>query len=192
MILLSVAVAAVLLKFWRDDFLRRQEGHPNPSAIPGATPARTGLLVVAATGALCLVGLETAGEYALGVSESQSEITWLFLFAMMGAGVVEEVLFRGYLVVDTKGKAALVGSIVGFSLLFALLHFQYYTEESEDGLFGYVFQIDAQSSWTLFLLFLNSLWFYAVRFIPANRERSLLPCFVAHIASNSGHVTALY
>jgi hypothetical protein len=53
----------------------------------------------------------------------------------------------------------------------------------------------------LLLLFLNSIWFYTLRFCKWNPRHSLLPCFAAHIASNvmvfvvklaQGHVTSLY
>ena len=81
-------------------------------------------------------------------------------------------------------------------------HYQYYTDIPEDGTWrDLTFMIDAKSLWTLLLLFLNSLWFYWMRFSKWNPNRSLLPCFVAHIASNlgvffvklvQGHVTGLY
>ena len=51
------------------------------------------------------------------------------------------------------------------------------------------------------IVFVRSLWFYCVRFWPANPLRSLLPCIAAHLATNlgvfalkavQGHVTSLY
>jgi membrane protease YdiL (CAAX protease family) len=194
--------AAYLFKLWLQDYRLFQRGHPGRQALPGATPASFAALWIGAVGAILLVLLETGGEIALGVSGQQSDITAIFLFAMVGAGVIEEILFRGYLVVTGKGRALLVGSIVGFSLLFALLHYQYYTEIPEDGsLMDLSLLIDPKSAWTLLLLFLNSLWFYTVRFFKWNPQHSLLPCFVAHISSNvavfvvkalQGHVTALF
>jgi membrane protease YdiL (CAAX protease family) len=194
--------AAYLFKLWLHDYRLFQQGNPGRQALPGATPASLTALWIGAVGAILLVLLETGGEIALGVSEQQSDITAIFLLAMIGAGVIEEILFRGYLVVTGKGRALLVGSIVGFSLLFALLHYQYYTEIPEDGsLMDLSLVIDPKSAWTLLLLFLNSLWFYTVRFFKWNPQHSLLPCFVAHISSNvavfvvkalQGHVTALF
>lgn len=197
------AGALYLFKIWRDDLRANQErGQVDPKALPGATPASGLAVAIAVMGALLLVGVETAGEIALGVSAEQSDITAIFLLAMIGAGVLEEVLFRGYLVVTGKGTRLLVLSIVGFSLFFALLHYQYYTDIPEEGTWrDLTFAFETKSLWTLLLLFLNSLWFYTVRFFKWNPAHSLLPCFAAHIASNvgvfvvkavQGHVTALY
>ncbi|MGC9450556.1 MAG: CPBP family glutamic-type intramembrane protease [Oceanipulchritudo sp.] len=202
LILIVFAGALYLLKLWREDLLAEQTGHPNPRALPGAAPVPAIALWIGGIGAVLLVLLETAGELALGVSAEQTDITFLFLFAMVGAGVLEEVLFRGYLVVSNKGRKLLISSIIGFSLLFALLHFQYYTEIPEEGAWWeFQFAIDTKAGWSLLLLFLNSLWFYTVRFFKWNPRHSLLPCFVAHVASNlgvflvkllQGHVTGLY
>ena len=38
------------------------------------------------------------------------------------------------------------------------------------------------------MVFLGSLWFYAMRFQPANPGRSLIPCIVAHLVKNLGVV----
>ena len=202
LILVAFAAALYLLKLWIDDVRAARAGSPNPKALPGASLAPSLALWIGALGAAFLVVLETAGELALGVSAEQSDITVIFLFAMIGAGILEEVVFRGFLVVQNRGRALLILSIIGFSLLFALLHFQYYTEIPEDGTWRDVeLVITTKSGWSLLLLFLNSIWFYAVRFGPWNPSRSLLPCFVAHVTSNvgvfvvklfQGHVTGLY
>lgn len=201
-ILILFAGAVYLFKLWRDDFLAWKKGEPNEKGLPGATSAPPIALWIGAIGALVLVGIETAGELALGVSAEQTDITVIFLLAMIGAGVLEEVLFRGYLVVQNKGRNILILSVVGFSLLFALAHYQYYTEIPEEGSWRDLsFVIDPKSLWSLLLLFLNSLWFYWMRFSKWNPHHSLLPCFVAHIASNlgvfavkliQGHVSGLY
>ena len=202
LILIVFAGALYLAKLWRDDYLCLKAGEPNPRALPGATPVPAIALVIAAVGAVVLVLIETGGELALGVSSEQTDIAAVFLFAMVGAGILEEVIFRGYLVITKRGKVFLVGSIIAFSLLFALLHFQYYArmEDTADGK-TLILELNSKSGWSLLLLFLNSLWFYAVRFFKWNPRQSLLPCFVAHIASNvavfvvkllQGHVTTLY
>lgn len=201
-IILLFAGALYLAHMWFSDLRAARAGNPNPNALPGVAGASTAAIVVAIAGALLLVGIETGGEIALGVSAQQSDITALFLLAIIGAGIIEEVVFRGYLVVTSKGKALLWGSIVGFSLLFSLAHYQYYTVIPEDGGFmDRTLQLDQKAAWSLLLLFLNSLWFYTVRFFPLNPAHSLLPCFAAHIASNvgvfvvkaaQGHVTAFF
>lgn len=184
-ILMVFAGALYLAKLWWDDRRKWREGETIPNALPGASPASMAAVLVAITGALVLVGIETAGEIALGVSDEQTTIAAIFLLAMIGAGILEEVVFRGYLVITGKGRGMLIGSIVGFSLLFALLHFNYYTEVPEDGKwYEFSFVISAKPAWSLLILFLNSLWFYTVRFYFLNPHHSLLPCMLAHIASN--------
>ncbi len=202
LVLIVFAGAAYLAKLWLDDLRAGRGGDPNPKALPGATTAPLAAVLAGVIGAVVLVGIETAGELAMGVSEEQTDITAVFLLAMIGAGIIEEVIFRGYFVVTGKGRTALYLSILGFSLLFALLHYQYYVEIPEGGISeGLTLVLDSKTGWSLLLLFLNSLWFYTVRFFKWNPRHSLLPCFAAHIASNvavfgvklaQGHVTGLY
>jgi membrane protease YdiL (CAAX protease family) len=196
------AGALYLAKLWRDDYLCEVAGSPNPRALPGATPAAMGTIWLGIAGAVLLVLLETGGEIALGVSSEQTDIAAIFLLVMIGAGILEEVLFRGYFVIQTKGKKIFYLSIIGFSLIFTLLHYQYYAEleETASG-YNLIINADAKAFWSLLLLFLNSIWFYTLRFCKWNPRHSLLPCFAAHIASNvmvfvvklaQGHVTSLY
>ena len=198
--ILLFAGAIYLFKIWLDDLKSQKTGSPNPKALPGAYASSIKWVIIAAIGAVGITLVETAGEIQLGVSDEQSTIPAYFILAMIGAGIIEEVVFRGYLVIENKGKIFLVTSIIGFSLLFSLGHYQYYTTEAAEGagIMGYTFQFEAKSLWTLLLLFINSLWFYSVRFLPFNPTRSLAPCFAAHIASNlsvfvikaiQGHVT---
>jgi len=186
-IVIMAVACGYVFKIWLEDYRGAATGKPNPKALPGATAVARPWVWIGVAGALVLVGVETAGEYALGVSAEQKTITWIFLLAMIAAGFVEELVFRGFLFVDGRGKAVLWASIVGFSLLFALLHFQYYLEWAEEAAwYDFAFKADAKSAWTLLLLFLNSLWFYWLRFGARNAQRSLIPCFAAHIASNLG------
>jgi membrane protease YdiL (CAAX protease family) len=196
------AGAVYLFKLWLDDYRAAKAGNPNERALPGATAAGMTAVGIAVLGALILLAVETGGEIALGVSDQQSDITVIFLLAMVGAGVIEEIVFRGYVVIDKKGRNLLLLSIFGASLVFSLAHYQYYTEIPEEGsLMDLTFVFDPKSLWSLFILFLNSLWFYTVRFFKWNPAHSLIPCFAAHIASNGGvfvvkavqgHVTGLY
>lgn len=181
-IIISALVALYILKIYRDDYRAFQTGTPNPKAMPGATPAPMWLIWIAALGSLLLVGVETAGEYALGITDEQSTIGAFYLIAMVSAGIVEEVVFRGFLVVK-RTRAMLIGSIVFFSLLFALVH-MHLLETDEEGTMSLV--TGAGPLWWTFILFLNSIWWYAVRFLPGNRHQSLFPCFAGHIASNLG------
>lgn len=194
-ILGSAAVAGVILKLWLDDYRAFQRGEPNPRGLPGAAPAPLWLLGLSALVSLLIVGIETAGEYALGVSDEQSTIAPLFLVGMIAAGIVEELLFRGFAVITGKGRAALIGSIVGFSIVFALIHAHLLGGGDEAAteaaapvatFLGMEFDTGPAALWWTGILVLNSLWWYTVRFLPANKHRSLLPCFAGHIASNVG------
>lgn len=199
-LILFFAGCCYLGKIWFDDFRAYQTGNPNPNELPGARPAKTWWILIAILGSIGIVALETGGEYAIGVSGEQSDIAAIFLLAMLAAGFLEELVFRGYLVVQNRGRAALLASIFAVSLLFSLGHVQYYTEIPEEGAwYNFEFSITAGAAWTLFILFINSLWWYALRFLPPNPSRSLLPCFAAHISSNlavfavkgfQGHITS--
>lgn len=183
MILLYVGMAAYVGNIYWGDYKAQRDGTPNASAMPGATTASLGLFVIGVIGALLLLAVETGGEIALGIAGEQSEMVWYFVFASLAAGVVEEVIFRGYLVIDTKGRAALIASCVGFSLIFAIIHGHFWSNEEGEP-FSWTFTTKA--FFTTGILLANSLWFYALRFAPWNKNRSLFPCMLAHAASNLG------
>jgi len=193
MILLYLGIAAYVGNMYWADYKAQQEGEPNASALPGAFKTSIPAIVIAVIGALLILAVETGGEIALGVASEQSEMVWYFVFAIVAAGIVEEVIFRGFLVVDRKGTAALVASCVGFSLLFAVIHFHLFSLEFPDDVAWWQLW-SAEIEWTLTskawfsttILFANSLWFYACRFGPWNRTRSIFPCMLAHAASNLG------
>ena len=181
MILLYVGIAAYVLNMYVGDYKSAKVGEPNGGAMPGATTATIGVLGLGVIGSLLILGVETGGEIALGVADEQSEMVWYFVFAIVAAGVVEEVIFRGFLVVENKGKAALIASCVGFSLIFAVIHPHLWTNED-----GFELTLTAKGFFTTGILFANSLWFYAVRFGPWNKTNSIFPCMLAHAASNLG------
>jgi len=181
MILLYVGVAVYVGKMYWLDYKAAQSGEPNGGAMPGAVAAPVGAFVIGTIGALLLLGVETGGEIALDVVDEQSEMVWFFVFAIVAAGVVEEVIFRGFLVIDKKGKALLIASCVGFSLIFAVIHGHLWDRED-----GFEWTLTGKAFLSTGILFANSLWFYAVRFGPWNPNRSLFPCMLAHAASNLG------
>ncbi|MEZ7842983.1 MAG: CPBP family intramembrane metalloprotease [Opitutales bacterium] len=184
MVLLYVGVAAYVgYMYWGDYQSNQASEQPDPRGMPGATSASWGLYGIGVIGALLILAAETGGEIALGIASEQSEMVWYFVFAILGAGIVEEVIFRGYLVVDNKGRAALIGSCVGFSLIFAIIHGHFWSNE-EGQAFAWTFTTKA--FFTTGILLANSLWFYALRFGPWNKNRSLFPCMLAHAASNFG------
>lgn len=178
---LIIAGGMWVLKIWLDDLRSGRTGHPHPSALPGAVAAPPLAVIIAVAGALVLLGLETAGEHALGLTEKQSRMTVLFGISTLAAAIIEEVIFRGFIVVNGRGPGLRLAGIIGASLLFALLH--PFLWKWEDGL---IWTIDAKGWFSTGAIFAGSLWFYAVRFAGFNPGHSLLPCFAAHAAKNLG------
>ena len=182
------AGAAWLGRTWWQDLRAARAGRPNPGAFPGAVPAGRRLLLVAAAGTLLLLAAETAGELALGLAEQQSRITVLFGLYTLAAAFIEELVFRGYLVVTGRGRAWLVAGIVAASLAFALLH-PFLWEWRDDRLH----LVPTTKAWfSTGAIFAGSLWFYALRFAPGNPARSLAPCIVAHVTKNLGVFAVKY
>ncbi len=167
--------ALVVLYLWRSDW---KNGRTN--GFPGASGAPLRVLMIAGLGGVLLTLLETAGEYALGLSAEQSELAAFALVPLLAAAVIEEVVFRGYLVVENRGRVWLWGSVVVFSLIFAVIH--PYIWSWEDGHLS--IEWTTKGLFSTFFIFVSSLWFYAVRFAFGNHSRSLLPCFIAHGAAN--------
>ena len=184
MVLLYVGVAAYVgYMYWGDYQSNQASEQPDPRGMPGAASASLGLFVIGVIGALLILAAETGGEIALGIASEQSEMVWYFVFAILGAGIVEEIIFRGYLVVDNKGRAALIGSCVGFSLIFAIIHGHFWSNEEGE---AFAWTFTTKAFFTTGILLVNSLWFYALRFGRWNKNRSLFPCMLAHAASNLG------
>lgn len=183
-----LGVGLYVAKLWRDDLRAKQAGRANPRALPGATPATLSSVIIASTGGLIIVGAETWGELALGLSGEQSKMTALFAAYTLVAALIEEIIFRGYIVLEKRGPLALWTSMVGASLLFTALHPFLWNWE------GGLPWNDGHLNWTLGLkgwfssaaVFVASLWFYFVRFARFNPHHSLIPCFAAHASKNLG------
>lgn len=177
-----IAATAYVAKLWRDDYRGALGGQPNPRALPGATPAPRRAIIIAALGALVLLALETWGEIRLGIVGEQSRMTALFGLYTLAAAVIEEVIFRGYIVIDGRGNGVRWAGIVGASLVFAALHpFLWNWDDA-----GFRWTIGPKGLFSTAVVFAGSLWFYLVRFATWNPSRSLLPCFAAHAAKNLG------
>lgn len=193
--------ACYLAKIWLEDTRALAAGNAVKGALPGAAFASRSALAIGAVAGVLLCALATGVEYGLGVSEDQSDIAATFLLQMLAAAFIEEVIFRGYLVVPNKGKAVLWASCVGFSFLFAALH-PFLWKLPEEAEFYEIWKASSNfttQAWVSFgSIFLNSLVFYALRFAGNNPGRSLLPCVAAHATYNlsvfavklsTGHVT---
>jgi uncharacterized protein len=179
-LLLMIGAGLYVVKLWNDD--RRT---PHPRALPGATMAPPRAVWIAIVGALVILALETFGETALGVADEQSTMTWLFaLYSIIGAPIVEELIFRGYLVIDNKGRSVLWAAALAASLAFAAVHpFLWKWDDA-----GFALTLTPKGWFSAAAVFAFSLWLYVARFAGWNPSHSLLPCFAAHAAKNAGVV----
>jgi len=109
-------------------------------------------------------------------------MTVMFGFYSLIAAFIEELIFRGFVVIEGKGNALRWAGIVGASLVFAAIH--PFLWQWEDGVFTWTFT--AKGWFSTAAVFGASLWFYTVRFASFNPNRSLLPCVVAHATKNLG------
>ena len=159
----------VLIAWARERRKRKTTGEPE-KFWPGTTYAPTGAYFVAAAGAILITIAEAAVEKRAGLTDQQSVLPAIFIFQLLGASVVEEMLFRGFVAPgELFGRKLLALMIVG-SLVFALIH--NFDLSGPEGKVSALFA------------FITSLWLYVVRFNPLNPDRSLLPCFMAHTVRN--------
>lgn len=180
LLLLMTAAGLYLAKLWWDD-CRAARDHPHPRALPGATTAPPRIIVLGVAGAAILLALETFGEIRLGLSGQQSHVTGLFSVYTLVAAVIEEIIFRGYIVITRHGAAWRWAGIIAASGLFALLHpFLWHWEA------GLSLTLTPKGFFSTLMVFLDSLWFYWLRFSRWNPRQSLLPCFAAHAGKNLG------
>lgn len=168
--------------WWCDLKMQQSTGLVDARGLPGAFPASARSLWIAALGTLVILAGETMGEIALGISAEQSDMTVMFGMYTLVAAIIEELIFRGYVVVTDRGKKAFFAGIFLASLLFALMH-PFLWEWEDD---GFVLTLDLKGWFSTAVVFIGSLWFYACRFAPWNPRHSLLPCFVAHLTKNAG------
>lgn len=202
---LFVAVALWLARMW---FREAKENPQGGGGLPGASSCPARAVAVAVAGTLVLLGLEIWGEIRLGIAEEQKDVSWLALPLFVAAAFTEEVIFRGYLVVERRGNAARWASIVAFSLIFALMHDHLWSFEMPDDRSagtlaaireGFSLNLSAKGFFSTGFIFAGALWFYFVRFFRWNPHASLLAPVAAHLAKNvvvffvklaQGHVTS--
>jgi membrane protease YdiL (CAAX protease family) len=182
MLIMMIGLGVYLAKAWLDDRRDHIAGTARGQGLPGATPASTRACFWAGGGAVILLLVETGGEMALGLTAEQSKITVLFGLYTLAAAVIEEIVFRGYLVIEGRGARLRRLGTVAASLVFALVHPFLWTWGDD----GFEWTFTAKGWFSTVMVFAASLWFYAVRFATWNPERSLLPCFVAHGVKNLG------
>ncbi|PTY06287.1 CPBP family intramembrane metalloprotease [Opitutaceae bacterium EW11] len=192
-----ILVSIYVIKLWLDDLRAMRSGKPHPKALPGATPTSWTAVGIAALGATLILAGETIGEIQLGLAEQQSNMTVLFAAYTLCAAVVEEIVFRGYIVVENRGTAVKWMAVLGASILFAALHpFLWDWREGR-----ILWTLGAKGWFSTVVVLLSSVWFYTVRFARFNPSGSLLPCFAAHLTKNvgviaikaiQGHLIGLY
>ena len=159
----------VLLAWARERRKRKLTGEPE-KFWPGTTYAPPGAYFIAAAGVILITIAEAAVEKRTGLTDQQSVLPAIFIFQLLGASVVEEMLFRGFVAPgELFGRKLLALMIIG-SLVFALIH--NFDLSQPEGKVSALFA------------FITSLWLYVVRFNPLNPDRSLLPCFMAHTVRN--------
>lgn len=181
LLLLMIAAGVYVAKLWRDDCRNAQIGSPKPGTLPGASGAPPKLVILAVVGALILLALETWGEIQLGIASEQSRIAVLFGFYTLSATIIEEVIFRGYVVLKTNRQSLRWLGILAASAVFALLHPFLWSRKD-----GFAFTFGLKGWFSTGMIFLGSVWFYAMRFAGWNTTQSLLPCFAARMAKNLG------
>ena len=182
LLVLMIGAGLYMAFLWRSDYLDARAGRASSQALPGATPATWIACVIAALGALVILAAETGGEIYLGVSEQQSKMTVLFGFYSLIAAFIEELIFRGFIVINGRGLLMRWAGVVAASVLFAVLH--PFLWQWEDGELTLTF--NAKGWFSTAAVFASSLWFYTVRFMPLNPSNSLIPCFTAHATKNLG------
>lgn len=196
--------------WWRDYRETKVNPESADKALPGATPCTLKPIFIAVAGTLILLAAETYGEIRLGIAEEQSDVSWFFLLAMISAAIAEEFIFRGFLVIESRGNTAKWISVFVFSALFALIHpylwsFEWNDESSAGTLAKIVGAFDLnftlKAFFTTSFIFVGSLWFYAVRFFRWNPQASIFVPIAAHLAKNiavfaiklaQGHVTSVF
>lgn len=204
-VLLFCVVALWLARIW----IRDAREMPTGGGLPGATACPLKAVAIAVAGTLVLLALETWGEIRLGISAEQKDVSWLALPMFIAAGFTEEVIFRGYLVVERRGPWVRWASILVFSLLFALIHDHLWSFEMPDDRSagtlaaiweGFSLNLSLKGFFSTGFIFAGAVWFYFVRFFKWNPNASLLAPVVAHIVKNvavfviklaQGHVTSV-
>jgi len=177
-----VATAVVFGWWWRDFRAQRAGGGFDRHPLPGALPCSARAIGLAIGGTLILLLAEVGGEYTLGIVADQKSISVFFGLYTLAAAFLEELLFRGFLVVEHRGRFMLWLSIVGFSVAFALAH--PFLWEWRSGMLS--IHLTVKTVFTTVMLFLGSVWFYLMRYVDLNPQRSLIPCITAHVTKNLG------
>ncbi len=187
----SLAIAAYLFYMWYGDFRHfNKTAELRKGAFEGASNAPTKLIVLGIASALILLLCVTFIEKIVGVEASQTKVAPWALLSWIAAAFVEELIFRGYLVVKNKGNLVLWCSIIFFSFVFAAGHpflWDYQIPENSSIYEGvWTLNLTSQALISTLAIFSCSILFYSLRFARSNVNRSILPCILAHVSYNCG------
>ncbi len=182
LILIMLVIGTYVLHIWLEDLKADRIGKPNLGSLPGAKPSSWKATWIAVSGAMIILAIETGGEITLGFVDEQSTITVLFGIYTLMAAFVEELIFRGFIVVEGKRRGLSWIGIIVASMVFAALH--PFLWQWENGQFSWT--LNAKGWFSATTVFISSLWFYTVRFASFNPQQSLIPCIAAHAAKNIG------
>lgn len=166
--LLYFILGASVLAMWIGDLRRPQDGRMR--FWPGATKAHWQSILFAISGAILLTIIETLLENHLGLREQQQTLPAHYLFAMLGASIVEEITFRGFGAPETLGGFKLLVVTILGSAIFVALH-------------GYGLS-DVKGWVSSGSAFAVSCWLYLSRFSSLNPSRSMIPSLAGHTARN--------
>ncbi len=184
-------VTCYVARLWVMDFLRK--GTNAQKEFPGTGNCSLLWILIGAQAGLFLLATETLGEKLLGVSDQQSTLKAYAILAILSAAFYEELVFRGYFVVEKYGRRPMVFFAVLLSALFALLHPFLWNVNVPEGVSFYAihklewtFDFSVKAWFSTGMKFIFSIVFYWLRLNKRNKEQSLLPCFVGHATFNVG------
>jgi membrane protease YdiL (CAAX protease family) len=163
-------LAAVVAAGWFREARRRAASGGPEGFWPGTTTAPAAAHFAAAAAMLLITVAESVAEIRAGVDDRQSTLTALSVAPLLGAALVEEAAFRGFMAPGWLTGGRLLAVMLAGSAVFALVH-------------GFDLS-SAQGRISVAFSFVTSLGLYVARFNPLNPARSLLPCFTAHFVRN--------
>jgi uncharacterized protein len=163
-------LGAVVLIAWAKEVQERKIKDSAEGFWPGTTSSSLASVLLSVSGILLITLAESCVEIRYQVVHEQSSLVAIALLSLLGAAVVEEIVFRGFVApAHLTGLKLLMVVLIG-SAVFALFHG--FNLSTTQGKISFIFA------------FLTSVWLYFARFNPLNPQRSLLPCLAGHCVRN--------
>ncbi|NBV38946.1 MAG: CPBP family intramembrane metalloprotease [Verrucomicrobia bacterium] len=163
-------LGAVVLIAWAKEVQERKIKASAEGFWPGTTSSSLASVLLSVSGILLITLAESCVEIRYQVAHEQSSLVAITILSLLGAAVVEEIVFRGFVApAHLTGLKLLMVVLIG-SAVFALFHG--FNLSTTQGKISFIFA------------FLTSVWLYFARFNPLNSQRSLLPCLVGHCVRN--------